>query len=67
VPPLAVALVVLEANERQRADVHLLAAAVRLEDGQDRVEIGGLRRLEEVAVFVALTGDLRGVTPQLDV
>src|SRR5262249_50759258 len=54
VAPLAVGLVVLEAEERQRADVHLLAAAVGLLHEQRRVEAGGLRRLEEVAVLVPL-------------
>jgi len=44
VAALAVHLVVLEADERQRADVHLAAAPVGLPDRQDGVEIlSGLR------------------------
>src|SRR5262249_29762226 len=57
-PPLAMGFVVLEAHERQSADIHFLSPAVRLQHWQDRVEVGGLGGFEKVTVFVALASDV---------
>src|ERR1051325_3539715 len=58
VPALAVRLVPLEADERQRADVRLLAASIWLHHRQLWIEVRRLRRLEKVAVLVAVAGDV---------
>ncbi len=58
VQPLAVRLVVLEADERQRANVDRLALAVRLHDRQRELEGAGLRGLEAEAVAVVFAGDV---------
>src|SRR5262249_48969063 len=55
---VAVDLVVVEADERDRADVDLPEAAVRLLDAQVRVEAAPLGRLEAEAVLAALGGDI---------
>src|SRR5262249_14537040 len=60
VATLTMRLVVLEADEGQFADVDLLALTVGLQDRQDGVEVLRLWRLEEVAVLVALGGDVAG-------
>src|SRR3954447_20716661 len=54
VPPLAMRLVVFKANERQRSNIDLLWLAVGLQHVKHGIEIGRLRRLEEIAVFIAL-------------
>ena len=58
IQPVAVGLVVVEADERQRANVDLFPRAVGLHDRQGRVELTGLGRLEAEAVVVVLTGDV---------
>src|SRR5436853_585671 len=57
---LAVGFIILEADERQGADIDLFAAAVRLLHGQLRVEVLRLGGLEEVAILVALGGHVAG-------
>ena len=53
-------LVVLEADERQRADVDVLARAVGLADREVELERARRRRLEAEAVLVVLGGDVAG-------
>src|SRR5207244_10886352 len=59
-PRWVVSLVAVKANKRQRADVHRLNAAVRLQDGTGQVEVLGRRRLEMEAVVVALDSHVAG-------
>jgi len=58
VQSVGVGLVVLEAHERQRADVGGLARAVGLHDRKGRLERTAGRRLEAVAVAVVFAADV---------
>src|SRR5262245_58447180 len=60
VPALTMRGVVLESNERQRADIDRLLAAVGLLDSEHRIEIGSLGGLEKVTVLVAFAGHVAG-------
>src|SRR5262249_1975348 len=55
---VAVGLVVLEADERQRANVDRLAAAIGLLDGKRQAEPAGARGLEAVAVALVFAGNV---------
>ena len=56
VAAVAAGFVVVEADEGQRADVHILERAVWLHDRQRRLEVAAGGRLEAVAVAVVLAG-----------
>src|SRR5262245_8071829 len=56
--PLAVGFVVLEADERQGADIDFLLAAVGLTNVKSGVEFRGLHHLESIAVLIAFAGDV---------
>src|SRR4029079_2956832 len=58
VASLTVRHVVLEAHERERADIDALLRAVGLHHLQDGIKIFGFGSLEEIAVFIAFGGDI---------
>src|SRR5438874_2631974 len=57
VEPVTVRLVVLEADERQSANIDRLARAVGLADRQRQVEPATARRLETISVAIVLARD----------